>query len=177
MAAASGAAAAAEVPADVQAAYVAQYLAEVERIRSMAAAAGGDDTKHRVKGVSCSFFVKALRLKASCPHTQCSHLILCYIAQGKSLMEMPIVTMCRMYVPTDEKALDQNSKRVKTEGGWQTLSEDAPEPASDTRTAAAVGAASADVDEDHDWEDAAQTTAGGDGEPGGDDDGFDWEET
>ena len=43
--------AAAEVPVDVQAAYVAQYLAEVERIRKMAAAAGGDDKKFRVKGV------------------------------------------------------------------------------------------------------------------------------
>ena len=40
------------MPADVQAAYVAQYLAEVERIRKMAAVVGGDDKKFGMKGDS-----------------------------------------------------------------------------------------------------------------------------
>ena len=82
----------------------------------------------------------------------------------------------RMIVPTDDKMLEPDTKRAKTEGGWQTVPEDAPELGLGVGAAATAGAASAQMDEDHDWEDAAGATAGDGAEPGGDDDGFDWEE-
>ena len=93
---ADGAAAASEVPADIQAAYVAQYLAEVERIRRAAAvAAGVDEKKVDLKGeLPAQRFIRPYSVACCVIKPPGQHAPAFYILPSGHESPVPMPVMC-----------------------------------------------------------------------------------